>query len=126
MHYAADNPALTCTTCLPLLLLLLLLPLSLPVSLTPPGVGGSGIFAVGFHRPTTIVPVAMDSINSAKSSGRMYDYTVVMVGINDLLRVGKSADEVMSGLNQIYDAALTSGSNVIAIPPFAAPGFVSQ
>lgn len=90
------------------------------------GVGGSGIFAVGFNRPTTIVPVAMDSLNSAKSSGRMYDYTIVMVGINDLLRVGKSADEVMSGLNQIYDAALSSGSNVIAIPPFAAPGFVSQ
>lgn len=68
----------------------------------------------------------MDSLNSAKSSGHGYDYTVVMVGINDLLREGKSADDVMSGLRQIYDAALSSGSNVIAIPPFAAPGFVSK
>lgn len=108
---------------------MLLLPLPLhvrPLSFNRTGVGGSGIFAVGFNRPTTIVPVAMDSLNSAKYSGHMYDYTIVMVGINDLLRVGKSADEVMTGLNQIYDAALSSGSNVIAIPPFAAPGFVSQ
>lgn len=90
------------------------------------GVGGSGIYALGFSWPTTIVPVAMDSLNSAKSSGHGYDYTVVMVGINDLLREGKSADDVMSGLRQIYDAALSSGSNVIAIPPFAAPGFVSK
>lgn len=90
------------------------------------GVGGSGIYALGFNRPTTIVPVAMDSINGAKSSGHKYDYTIVMVGINDLLREGKSADDVMSGLKQIYNAALDSGSNVVAIPPLGAPGFVSQ
>lgn len=49
-----------------------------------------------------------------------------MVGINDLLRMGRSADDVMSGLGQIYDAALGAGSNVLAIPPMAAPGFVSR
>lgn len=88
--------------------------------------GGSGIYALGFNRPTTIVPVALESINNAKNGGRKYDYTVVMVGINDLLRMGKSADDVMSGLKQIYDVALSSGSNVIAIPPLGAPGFVSK
>lgn len=90
------------------------------------GVGGSGIYATGFHKPTTVVPVAQDSIASAKRVGRMYDVVVVMVGINDLLRVGKSADEVMSGLDSIYAMALDGGANVVAIPPLGAPGFVSR
>jgi hypothetical protein len=32
----------------------------------------------------------------------------------------------MGGLQGIYDAAMASGSNVIAIPPFGAPGFVQK
>ncbi|KAI8466501.1 MAG: serine carboxypeptidase-domain-containing protein [Monoraphidium minutum] len=55
-----------------------------------------------------------------------YDWAVVMVGINDLLRVGKPADEVMKGLLDIYRPALEAGTNVLAIAPLAAPGFVSR
>jgi hypothetical protein len=84
-------------------------------------VGGAGIFAVGFNNPTTVTPVATSALSAGK-----YDDTVVMVGINDLLRMGRSADDVAAGLTSIYEAALNSGSNVIAIPPMAAPGFVSR
>lgn len=88
--------------------------------------GGAGIFAVGFHKQTTIPPVAERAIQRAKRHGTPYDYVVVMLGINDLLRMGKSAEEVKGGLQQIYGWALDAGSNVIAIPPFGAPGFVSK
>jgi hypothetical protein len=53
------------------------------------GVGGAGIFAVGFHNPVTLVPWARSLISKER-----YDWVVVLVGINDLLRVGKPADEV--------------------------------
>lgn len=90
------------------------------------GVGGAGIYAVGFHKPTTIPPVAQAAIQGAADKGRPFNYVVVMLGINDLLREGRSADDIKSGLQTIYDEALGSGANVIAIPPFPAPGFVSQ
>ncbi|WIA15985.1 hypothetical protein OEZ85_012724 [Tetradesmus obliquus] len=90
------------------------------------GVGGAGIFAVGFHKQTTIPPLAERAIQRAKRHGTPYDYVIVMLGINDLLRMGKSAEEVKGGLQQIYGWALDAGSNVIAIPPFGAPGFVSK
>lgn len=90
------------------------------------GVGGAGIYARGFHRPTTIPPVAESAIKSASDRNKPYNYVIVMLGINDLLREGKTADEVKWGLQQIYSEALSAGSNVIAIPPFPAPGFVSQ
>lgn len=90
------------------------------------GVGGAGIFAVGFHKHTTIPPVAQRAIEQAKVNGRPYNYVVVMLGINDLLRMGKSADDVKGGLQQICGWALDAGSNVLAIPPFGAPGFVSK
>ena len=32
----------------------------------------------------------------------------------------------MKGLSEIYQTALTAGTNVVAIAPLAAPGFVSQ
>lgn len=93
---------------------------------TGAGVGGAGIFAIGFHNPTTIIPVAQRAIERAKRRNMPYDYVIVMLGINDLLREGRSADDVNGGLQTIYSLALDAGSNVIAIPPFAAPGFVSQ
>eukprot|EP00879_Flechtneria_rotunda_P029938 GHRR01032405.1.p1 GENE.GHRR01032405.1~~GHRR01032405.1.p1 ORF type:complete len:206 (+),score=50.97 GHRR01032405.1:319-936(+) len=86
------------------------------------GVGGAGIYAQGFQNPTTLVPVAQQAL----SSRQKYDYVIVLLGINDLLRQGKSAEDVKAGLQQIYDAALQTGATVIAIPPFPAPGYVSQ
>eukprot|EP00878_Enallax_costatus_P027141 GHUV01029194.1.p1 GENE.GHUV01029194.1~~GHUV01029194.1.p1 ORF type:complete len:131 (+),score=33.45 GHUV01029194.1:2152-2544(+) len=90
------------------------------------GVGGAGIYARGFRRSTTIPPVAAAAIRSASDHNRPFNYVIVMLGINDLLREGKSAEDVKSGLQQIYSEALNAGSNVIAIPPFPAPGFVSK
>jgi hypothetical protein len=90
------------------------------------GVGGGGIFAVGIHNPTTIPPVAERAIADARASGSPYDYVVVMLGINDLLRMGRSAEDVRGGLARIYATALNAGARVVAVPPFAAPGFVSR
>ncbi|KAF8059432.1 hypothetical protein HT031_005237 [Scenedesmus sp. PABB004] len=90
------------------------------------GVGGAGIFAVGFHNPTTIIPVAERAIQASRRRSRPYDYVIVMLGINDLLREGRSAEDVKGGLVKIYELALDSGARVLAIPPFAAPGFVSK
>jgi len=90
------------------------------------GVGGSGIHAVGFHKPTTLIPVAQEAFATAKRKGQQYTYAIVMLGINDLLRMGKSAEDVKQGLQQIYSMALDAGTDVIAIPPFAAPGFVAE
>eukprot|EP00882_Tetradesmus_deserticola_P003561 GHRQ01003769.1.p1 GENE.GHRQ01003769.1~~GHRQ01003769.1.p1 ORF type:complete len:259 (+),score=73.90 GHRQ01003769.1:351-1127(+) len=90
------------------------------------GIGGGGIFAVGFQKQTTIPPVAQRAIQQAKSNGKPYNYVVVMLGINDLLRMGKSAKEIKGGLQQIYGWALDAGSTVVAVPPLESPGFVSK
>lgn len=90
------------------------------------GVGGAGIFAIGFNNPTTVIPVAQQAIQRAARRRTPYDFVIVMLGINDLLREGRSAEDVKGGLQQIYTMALDAGSTVVAIPPFAAPGFVSQ
>jgi lysophospholipase L1-like esterase len=57
-----------------------------------PAVGGAGIFAVGFHNPTTLVPWARKQL-----AGRKFDWVVCLIGINDLLREGKPASEVGAG-----------------------------
>jgi lysophospholipase L1-like esterase len=64
-------------------------PLHTPPPRTPAAVGGAGIFAVGFHNPTTLVPWARKQIQ-----GRKFDWVIIMIGINDLLREGKPASEV--------------------------------
>lgn len=53
-----------------------------------------------------------------------FDFAVVFCGINDLLRIGKSADEVANALEVVYDAVQNAGVRIIALPPLAAPGFV--
>lgn len=90
------------------------------------GVGGAGIFMSGFNDPITLVPKAQQEIKSAAAAGINYKWVVVMLGINDLLRGGKTADEIMPGIKQIWQMALDKGSNVLAIPPLPAPGFVSK
>ena len=55
-------------------------------------VGGAGVFAVGFHNPVTLVPWAQSHLEKAK-----YDWAVVLVGINDLLRESRRADDVSGG-----------------------------
>jgi lysophospholipase L1-like esterase len=91
------------------------------------GVGGSGVFAIGFNEPITTIQASQQAFEESKSRGIKYDYVVVMVGINDLLRMGKPADEIKQQLVQnIYKPWLESGTSVVAIPPFAAPGFVSR
>ncbi|KIZ01719.1 hypothetical protein MNEG_6244 [Monoraphidium neglectum] len=93
-----------------------------PADVTNAAVGGAGIFAVGFNNPVTLVPYAKEML--AKNA--KFDWVICLIGINDLLRMGRPADEVMRGLNDIYTPALASGSNVLAIAPLAAPGFVSK
>lgn len=80
----------------------------------------------GFNDPITLIPKAEQEIKAAASAGYSYKWVVVLLGINDLLRGGKTADEIMPGLKQIWQMALDKGSSVLAIPPFAAPGFVSK
>ena len=85
------------------------------------------MFAVGFNNPITTIQASTQAFGDAKSQGIKYDYAVIMVGINDLLRIGKPADEIKQQLVQdIYKLWLESGTSVVAIPPFAAPGFVSK
>jgi lysophospholipase L1-like esterase len=55
-----------------------------------------------------------------------YNVVTVAVGINDLLRGGYMADQIMSLLTGLYDKILWKGYPVIAIPPLPAPGFVAK
>jgi lysophospholipase L1-like esterase len=50
----------------------------------------------------------------------------MMIGINDLLRGGKPAQEIMDGLVPMIDKVLAARTPVILMPPFAAPGFVQE
>ncbi|KAI8466720.1 MAG: SGNH hydrolase-type esterase domain-containing protein [Monoraphidium minutum] len=86
------------------------------------GVGGAGIFASGFRNPTTLLPWLREQL----SRGVQYDWVIALMGINDLLREGKPADQIMAGLQEVYLQSLLSGANVMAIAPLPAPGFVSQ
>lgn len=88
--------------------------------------GGAGIYTTGTRIKTTIPPVAKAAIQAASAKGQPFDYVIVMAGINDLVRSGNSAQEVVYGLKQIYDMAVAAGSHVVAIPPFGAPGYVPQ
>jgi lysophospholipase L1-like esterase len=49
-----------------------------------------------------------------------------MIGINDLLRGGHSADAIMTNLKPMLAKVLAARTPLILIPPFAAPGFVQQ
>ncbi len=56
----------------------------------PPAVGGAGIYAVGFQKPVTLVPY----VNGLLARGPRYDWVICLAGINDLLRMGRPADDV--------------------------------
>lgn len=90
---------------------------------SPPstGLGGGGIFMTGFSNPTTFGPW----LESHMAMGP-WSVAVVMIGINDLLRGGRAADEIMSGLRPMLAKVLTANTAIILIPPFAAPGFVQE
>lgn len=90
------------------------------------GVGGAGIFAIGFNNPINLITNTERSLGAAANKGIAYDYVVFMLGINDLLREGRSAADVMEGLKRLYSMALDRGATVVALPPFSAPGFVSR
>jgi hypothetical protein len=49
-----------------------------------------------------------------------------MIGINDLLRGSTPAADIMAGLQPLIDETLATGTPIISIPPFAAPGFVAE
>ena len=57
---------------------------------------------------------------------RRYNVIVVMVGINDVLAGGRSANDVMSALQGFYEELLSTGASVVAITPLGAPGFVPR
>jgi hypothetical protein len=40
--------------------------------------------------------------------------------------MGLPAERLVEGLDNIYDAVLRTGARIVAIPPLAAPGFVSH
>ncbi|KAF8059433.1 Sh3yl1 [Scenedesmus sp. PABB004] len=91
------------------------------VSVVDAGLGGGGIFQTGFTIPKTFGPYFQEQLAS-----RAWGAVVVSIGINDLLRGGSPAADIMAGLQPLLDDVLEKGIPVIAIPPFAAPGFVSQ
>lgn len=50
----------------------------------------------------------------------------IMIGINDLLRGGRAAQDIIDGLVPMIDRVLATRTPVILMPPFAAPGFVQE
>jgi hypothetical protein len=75
----------------------------------------------GFNNPTTFPPF----INSYLSQSA-WNVAVVMIGINDLLRGGKPALDIMGGLTPIVTDIIDRGIPVVLVPPLSAPGFVDQ
>jgi len=85
------------------------------------GLGGGGVFMPGFSFPVTFGPW----LDTYMGQGP-WDVVVMMIGINDLLRGGKPADDIMNGLKPMIEKVLATKTPVILIPPFAAPGFVQE
>jgi lysophospholipase L1-like esterase len=82
----------------------------------------AGVFEIGCSQATTVFDAGISAVN-AKPKG-YYDFAVVLVGINDLLRGGRPAAEVQPKIEALHAAILARGSSVLALPPLAAPGFV--
>lgn len=85
------------------------------------GLGGGGVFMTGFNVPVTFGPW----LDTYMGQGP-WNLVVMMIGINDLLRGGKPAQEIMDGLVPMIDKVLAARTPVILMPPFAAPGFVQE
>lgn len=79
------------------------------------------MFQEGFNIPTTFGPYY-----SSRLASRNWNVAVVSIGINDLLRGSLPAESIMAALQPLLDDTFARGVPVIAIPPLAAPGFVSQ
>lgn len=79
------------------------------------------MFEEGFHDPVKFGPYYSSYLAQVE-----WNVAVIAIGINDLLRGGFSALEIMDALQPLYEQTLAKGIPVVAIPPFAAPGFVSQ
>lgn len=75
----------------------------------------------GFNVPVTFGPW----LDSYMAQGP-WSVVVIMIGINDLLRGSRSADDIMDGLRPMVEKVLAANTPVILVPPFAAPGFVSE
>jgi lysophospholipase L1-like esterase len=75
----------------------------------------------GFNVPVTFGPW----VDTYMGQGP-WNVVVMMIGINDLLRGGKAADDIMSNLRPMIDKVVASNTPVFLLPPFAAPGFVAE
>ncbi|WIA15988.1 hypothetical protein OEZ85_012727 [Tetradesmus obliquus] len=85
------------------------------------GLGGGGIYQTGFN-----IQKRFPEFYREQLAFRQWDVAVIMIGINDLLRGGTPAAEIMAGLQPLLDETLAKGIPVVSIPPFAAPGFVAE
>lgn len=75
----------------------------------------------GFNVPVTFGPW----LDTYMDQGP-WNVVVIMIGINDLLRGSRAADDIMNGLTPMIQKVLATNTPVILIPPFAAPGFVQE
>lgn len=75
----------------------------------------------GFNVPVTFGPW----LDTYMGQGP-WDVVAIMIGINDLLRGGRAADDIMNGLKHMIEKVLATQTPVILMPPFAAPGFVQE
>jgi lysophospholipase L1-like esterase len=89
--------------------------------LLPAGLGGGGVFMTGFNVPVTFGPW----LDTYMDQGP-WNVVCIMIGINDLLRGGRSADDIMTNLKPMIEKVVAADTPVILMPPFAAPGFVQE
>jgi lysophospholipase L1-like esterase len=75
----------------------------------------------GFNVPVTFGPW----LDTYMDQGP-WSVVVIMIGINDLLRGGKPAQDIMTGLEPMIAKVVATNTPVILMPPFAAPGFVQE
>lgn len=75
----------------------------------------------GFNVPVTFGPW----LDTYMAQGP-WSLVVISIGINDLLRGSKPADDIMNGLAPMIEKVLATNTPVVLMPPFGAPGFVDQ
>lgn len=82
---------------------------------------GSGVLVQGFSSGGTLLDTSAVYLEEGP-----YNVVSVAVGINDLLRGGYTADQIMGPLAGLYEKILGKGYPVLAIPPLPAPKFVAR
>lgn len=86
-------------------------PPPLPAASRTPALGGAGVFA------KTNGQTVLDYAQPALRAGGM-DWALVMVGVNDLLSLGKTAKEIWEGgLQDLYDEVRGKGARIVAMLP---------